>query len=118
MTNRSAAAFGQADWKLFEQWQATLGLRYTKDEKYGTEFDRLIEFDPTLGGSLTPALDITQAVVGGPAQLASGARVLPNGNWTRYLESDSHAFPSGMTAWLPPRNFGIEVQYRFGSAAR
>lgn len=34
VTNRSYALFGQGTWRLSERWSATLGLRWTRDEKH------------------------------------------------------------------------------------
>ncbi|HEX4711161.1 TonB-dependent receptor, partial [Phenylobacterium sp.] len=42
---QSEAAYGQIDWKFAEHWKTTLGLRYTRDRKHGTESGRLVCFD-------------------------------------------------------------------------
>ena len=42
---KSEAVFGQIDWAFTDHWKATLGLRYTKDHKYGQESLRLLCFD-------------------------------------------------------------------------
>ncbi len=43
----SEAAYGQIDWNFVEHWKVTLGLRYTRDRKHGTETGRLVCFDVT-----------------------------------------------------------------------
>jgi iron complex outermembrane receptor protein len=42
LENRSAAAFGQATWRITHPWSATLGVRYTKENKTfnGRQHDR------------------------------------------------------------------------------
>jgi iron complex outermembrane receptor protein len=65
----SAAVFGQVDWDITDQLSATLGLRYTHDEKKMREELRVLcygagtwlTFCPSLQtlGTLTPATDIT-----------------------------------------------------------
>ena len=51
--NESAAAFGQFKYYLSEQWDVTLGLRYTEDEKEIT----LLDEDPRLDGPHTTSDD-------------------------------------------------------------
>jgi iron complex outermembrane receptor protein len=63
----SKAAYGQIDWKFADAWKATVGLRYTQDQKRGTEDGRLLCFavagcsggfgPEVLGGFL---IDLTQ----------------------------------------------------------
>lgn len=70
ITAISYAAFGQIDWKFAPTWKTTLGLRYSHDEKSGSESVRLLcyavtacfaapEFDPFIPGGI-PAVDLTQ----------------------------------------------------------
>jgi iron complex outermembrane receptor protein len=42
---KSEAAFGQIDWAFAEHFKLTLGVRYTKDHKFGQESLRLLCFD-------------------------------------------------------------------------
>ncbi len=42
MTTDSKAAFGQLDWKASPTLKFTLGLRYTQDHKFGSEFRRVV----------------------------------------------------------------------------
>lgn len=46
LESRAWAVFGQATYKFNEQWSVTGGLRYTKDEKDGYEYQRLIILSP------------------------------------------------------------------------
>ncbi len=69
--DQSYAAFGQVDWKITDQFKATVGLRYSRDHKYGQEEARLVCFgligcgtNPEVLGSFTPAVDITRVALG------------------------------------------------------
>ncbi len=42
LTTESKAAFGQIDWQATDKFKFTLGLRYTKDHKFGTEYRRIV----------------------------------------------------------------------------
>lgn len=63
----SYAFFGQADWRITDQFTLTGGLRYTNDKKSGVEQLRVICYGCvstlSLGdlGSLVPGIDITSA---------------------------------------------------------
>ncbi len=54
---RSLAAYGQVDWSFTEAWKATLGLRYSKDWKWGDDKGRLLAFN-SAGGV---GVDVSQA---------------------------------------------------------
>ena len=68
---RSEALFGQIDWAFAPRWEATLGVRYSRDRKQGTESVRILcfavpdcygglpsEFFPLVfGGTQAPAVD-------------------------------------------------------------
>ncbi|HEY2357512.1 MAG TPA: TonB-dependent receptor, partial [Phenylobacterium sp.] len=63
----SKAVYGQIDWNFAEHWKVTGGLRYTKDQKRGTEDGRLLCFSvPTCSGGFGPeilgafVIDLTQ----------------------------------------------------------
>jgi len=91
MEMTSKAAFAQVDWSFAETFKLTAGLRYTKDEKSGTEETRQLCFGlpsclaavaPLFGvtpananipqlGSLTPVLDITNSVASGAPPVGS-----------------------------------------------
>jgi len=63
--DQSEAVFGQVDYKITSDFKLTAGLRYTSDQKSGTEFVRALKFDgvdglnPLALGALTPAIDVT-----------------------------------------------------------
>jgi iron complex outermembrane receptor protein len=71
----SYAAFGQIDWKMTPEWKLTAGLRYSHDQKSGSEAVRILCFaTPTCGigpaeayGAAGPqATDITAFAVFNP----------------------------------------------------
>ena len=77
----SYAAFGQIDWKFAATWKTTLGLRYSHDQKSGTESVRLTcfavaacfaapEFNPFIPGGI-PVVDLTQlpTIVSAPSSV-------------------------------------------------
>ena len=79
METRSAAIYGQVDWKVTDTIKLTGGLRYTNDYKNGTEYERLVFFggqilsslynaggplDPRLFGVATPSVDVTSCPAG------------------------------------------------------
>ena len=88
VTNVSYAFFGQADYKFNESWKFTGGIRYSHDQKYGSESVRLICFavtacyaDPNNIGPYTPAVDLTQigTVVDSGLDGPGGTVKLPQG---------------------------------------
>ena len=52
LDSKAYAVFGQATYKLNEQFAITAGLRYTKDKKNGSEFQRLIFQSPAIAGGV------------------------------------------------------------------
>ncbi len=50
LDSKAYAVFGQATYELNEQFAVTAGIRYTKDKKEGTEFQRLIIQSPAIAG--------------------------------------------------------------------
>ena len=65
--DQSYAAYGQVDWKVQQDLKLTLGIRYSYDNKYGTESVRLLCFTlpscyylPEYVGAALPAVDLTQ----------------------------------------------------------
>lgn len=69
INTRSYAVFGQVDYSLNETITLTGGLRYSKDEKKGSEDLRILAFGLIPGftvggsGSLAPALDLTASAL-------------------------------------------------------
>jgi iron complex outermembrane receptor protein len=67
VTNVSYAAFGQVDYKVLDTLKLTGGIRYSHDQKYGSESVRILCFavpacftNPEFTGPFTPAVDLTQ----------------------------------------------------------
>ena len=68
LDSRSTAVFGQIDWAFTDQLKLTAGLRYTWDEKEGSESIRIVcygcgGFTPDQYGTSTPALDVTSSAI-------------------------------------------------------
>ena len=88
LVTQSYAAFGQADYEIVPRLKLTAGLRYSNDDKTGSETFRLLYWNPTAPeaacgggcGPYTPALDITTIVSGaGHGSGAVGRRL--TGAW-------------------------------------
>ncbi len=88
VTNKSYAVFGQVDYKFNENWKFTGGLRYSHDQKFGSETVRILCFavaacgaNPNVLGGYTPAIDLTQVgtVVDSGHNLVTGNVELPTG---------------------------------------
>lgn len=58
LDSKAWAVFGQATYKFNDQWALTGGLRYTKDEKDGYEYQRLVLFNPS-GAFRGAAVDVS-----------------------------------------------------------
>jgi len=58
LDSKAYAVFGQATYELNEQFAVTAGIRYTKDKKEGTEFQRLIIQSPAIAGGAV-AFDVS-----------------------------------------------------------
>ena len=91
ITTTSLAGFGQVDYNFTDSWKATLGVRYTKDKKEGSEYLRYITWNPTLTGSNTAAFDITSTVAAAASLGANVGKPMANGFYSRRLETDSNA---------------------------
>ena len=140
MQTRSAAVYGQVDYKVTDAVKLTGGLRYTSDHKEGSESYRLVTlFDnksvslvPAFGpygtataenmGSFLPALDITSALVShnglGDKGTCSLPTLLPNGVYTRCL-SDSSSAVTGTAGveWTPDHETLAYARYSRGYKA-
>lgn len=133
----SKAVFGQLDWKIFNAFKLTGGLRYTNDEKKVTEEERFLYFGDGTGlalsryGSLSPVVDITSLALGTAtaAQLASqGGRqqgvVSPvvydpvTGRYRRNLRDGSNAVTgTAGFEWTPDRRTLVYGKYSRGYKA-
>lgn len=58
LISKAYAVFGQATYRFNESWAVTGGLRYTKDEKDGSESQRLVLLSPSLFGGAA-AFDVS-----------------------------------------------------------
>ncbi|MCR5873701.1 TonB-dependent receptor [Phenylobacterium sp. J426] len=77
LTTESKAVFGQVDWQATETLKVTAGLRYTKDEKSGTEFRRIVCNSDACYPGLYPALGLGAF---GPGTAANWGSLLGNLN--------------------------------------
>lgn len=75
LTTESKAVFGQIDWEMTDTLKMTLGLRYTKDKKWGTEFRRIVCNSDTCYTGLYPALGLSAF---GPGTAANYGSLLGN----------------------------------------
>lgn len=111
LTTKSAAVFGQVDYRITDTLRLTGGLRYTHDKKSGDEFFRILclgcapGFSPDLYGSLTPAFDITatQISLGAAPGVASPVTIDPATGIARRGLANSWDAVTGTVAveWQP-----------------
>lgn len=124
LTTRSYAVFGQVDFPVTDTVTLTGGLRYSTDEKSGSEQIRVIGYGGIAGfttggsGNLVPALDLTSAVVSfAPAPgVASAVTIDPlTGLAHRELDHDWNAV-SGMLGaqWQPDAGTNYFFRYSRG----
>ena len=76
---KSEAGYGQVDWRVTDTIKLTGGLRYTSDQKTGTEELRVIEFallggDPSKSGNTEQAVDVTRFAGACEGQMPSCAK--------------------------------------------
>ena len=77
LTTESKAVFGQIDWKPTETLKFTVGLRYTDDHKFGTEYSRIVCNSDVCYGGLYGALGLGSF---GPGSAANWGSLLGNIN--------------------------------------
>jgi iron complex outermembrane recepter protein len=102
--DKSWAGFGQIDWEFAEGWKTTIGLRYSKDHKFGVETARLVCFAlatcstvPENLGTLTPAIDLTG--VGGVSSGRDAAgNLLPGVSFATIIEPSTGIARRGLDA--------------------
>jgi iron complex outermembrane receptor protein len=132
--DQSYAAYGQVDWKFTPEWKLTLGIRYSYDNKYGTESIRLTCFTvpacvggatPEGLGNFSPLIDLTQvgSVVdsGIPGPLPKGVTGLTTYN-TKYAGLATRGYnaswgdPSGTAGleWTPDNDSLYYFKYGRG----
>jgi iron complex outermembrane receptor protein len=133
MTTKSAALYGQVDWKVTDTVKLTGGLRYTSDHKQGNEYYRLIAFNsnyvgPLAGisaenfGSYLPALDFTSVVTADAATVYKGTcsqpHALANGMYTRCLrDASSDTTGTAGLEWTPDHETLAYARYSRGYKA-
>jgi iron complex outermembrane receptor protein len=134
MTTKSAALYGQVDWKMTDTVKLTGGLRYTSDHKQGNEYYRLISFDQT--GLLetygtfasspfvvpSTAFDITPVVTASTSTVYKGTcsqpHQLTNGFFTRCLKDGSDAVTgTAGVEWTPDHETLAYARYSKGYKA-
>ncbi len=71
MVTKSTAIFGQVDYKVTDTLKVTVGLRYTRDTKYGTETKRVVCFSDACMPGLYAAVGLNAAGAGTAAQWGS-----------------------------------------------
>jgi iron complex outermembrane receptor protein len=124
LNTKSYAVFGQADYDLTDTVTLTGGLRYSMDDKSGSEALRVIGYGIVPGfslggsGSLTPALDLTAATVSytSAAGVASDVTIDPDtGLAHRRLDNSWNAL-SGTAGiqWQPTDDSNYFFRYSRG----
>jgi len=81
LETESYAGFGQIDWSLSDAWTLTLGARYTKDQKDGLDYARLIARGPTTATAAADAATTPvslDAAIFAQTQAVLAANGLPN----------------------------------------
>ncbi len=130
----SYAVFGQIDYDLSEEWSLTAGLRWTKDEKRGTDFARYVSRTNTtttiLANAGIPvavgqglAVDFTTFVVCGGPTIAScqanplyrNLRQVQSGGLERDLSADYDAWTGTLgVQWQPDSATNAYLRYSRG----
>jgi iron complex outermembrane receptor protein len=82
LTTESKAVFGQIDYQLTDAFKFTAGLRYTMDDKYGTEYRRIVCNSDACYPGLYPALGLGGF---GPGTAANWGSLLGDLNSTARL---------------------------------
>ena len=138
LSTESEGVYAQASYKLNDDWKVTGNIRYSNDEKSGSEYDREVAFNsqiieelsPFLG-AYTPSVDATSQVAcptGNPANCTTGALapgvksagVLAtsgryNGDVIRQLDGTSNALTGGAgIEYTPNRDIFIYARYSRG----
>ena len=124
LNTKSYAVFGQADYAVTDTITLTGGLRYSQDEKYGSEQLRVLGYGIipgiSLGGSgaLAPVIDLTAATVSyaDAPGVASTVEIDPDtGLARRRLAADWNAL-SGVAGiqWQPDASTNYYARYSRG----
>jgi iron complex outermembrane recepter protein len=140
LENQEAAGYAQLSYKITDQIKITGSLRYTYDNKSGSEEDRDVAFNNTvidelspLFGAFTPGVDVTSTLVcptgrGVPGSascltgpLAKGVSSIgtlkPNGVFNRGLNGTSSAVTGGFgIEYTPTPDIFVYARYNRGYA--
>lgn len=129
---QSQAIYGQLDYKFTETLKATVGLRYSKDTKTGSEEARVLCFaffactpglTPEQTGPFTPAIDLTQALfIPGATPPKGVSRDFTfdpaTGRARREYDADWDAVTGNATLqWEPDRDTTAFIRYSRGYKA-
>jgi iron complex outermembrane recepter protein len=127
--------YSQFSYAFNDQFKFTGNLRYSYDDKWGTETARYVAFNNTIidgfspyYGEATPSVDATPGLVclsGNPAAcnssttlgkgVASMGVILPNGDAMRNLAGTSSAFTGGAgLEWTPTNDIFVYARYGRG----
>lgn len=103
----TAAIFSQFDYKFSKQWEASLGLRYSKEEKDG--YRKLIALDPATG---TPIVEMP--LVKAPAIAANFPNGLPGPVYSKVVLGGQNIFDHEISGTRTESNFtpSLNVKYK------
>ena len=133
--SQDESGYAQLSYKLTDTFKVVGNVRYTADQKWGTEADRDVAFNSTfidlyqgVFGAFTPSVDETTAATclsgnaqncnGGP--LAKGVKTMgvispTTGLATRSLSGSSSAVTGGAgLEWTPTRDIFVYARYGHG----
>jgi outer membrane receptor protein involved in Fe transport len=107
----TAAIFAQFDYDFSENWQATLGLRYSKEDKDG--YRKLISVDAATG---TPIVDMP--LVTAPAIANSYPDGLPGAIFSSVVLGGQNIFDHEISAQRTENNFtpALNIRYKMEDA--
>ncbi len=130
LRTKSQAVYGQIDWQLNDQFKIAAGLRYTKDEKAGTEFTRQLCFGLTVffgcdnlanTGTRSVVADVTESLLGTLVAVPNATapvRDSATGIWSRDLAAEwSATTGTAGLEWTPNDNTLVYGKYSRGYKA-
>jgi iron complex outermembrane receptor protein len=125
------AAFSQVDWAITDSWKMTVGLRYTEDEKRGTELTRQLCWglsaffgcpDLAVGGTNSPVADVTDNLIfhnAPPGANGAATYDATTGIWSRGLDGRWHATTgTAGVEWSPNSDALVYAKYSRGYKVR
>jgi iron complex outermembrane receptor protein len=130
LRTKSQAAFGQIDWAITDAWKLTAGLRYTQDEKSGSEHTRQLCYgltsfygcpDLAINGTDSPSSDATNILIyhnNPPGTTGEAVRDAATGIWSRGLSHKwSATTGTAGIAWTPSADTLAFAKYSRGYKA-